>query len=607
MPGIAGVIGKGDADATATAVAEMMAAMRHEPEYVEDVFPVPACHACVGWVAHPDSFASNASGSTRDGISIAFSGECFGESMERCDPRMLDSIASAYRLQGPSFVSNLNGLFSGVLLDENKRCAYLFLDRFASERVYYHRSGAQLYFASEAKALLAIFPELREFDAEGVAQFLAYGSCHGTQTLFRGINRLNGASLWVFDAGGADSCETYFSPSEWEGLDMLPEEEFETAFVETSRSVFPAYLNAESEVGFSITGGFDTRMILAALSQEERQLACYTYGASSGDTRDVRIGRKIADSLSLRHQTLRLDDQFIQGYQSYLDRSVFISDGCASALNAHELFFSERARTISPIRLTGNYGSEVLRSMSTLKPMSLAEGLIEPCFALQVSAAEAARKHHHQLTGTVFDEISCHLFGPLATARSLLTVRTPYLDNAIVRLAYQAPQSARQSTAAALRLIASGSKQLAEIPTDLGHSCSRESSSGSVRKFLNRVSFKLDYWDKEGLPPRLGVLDTLRPLLERSGVLGQHKFLPYRSWFKFDLADLVEAATRRAASGGQPWWEPGFVRRIPAAHASGRQNYLREISAVLTLDSVQRVLFDEITDRVNITKRSRTE
>ena len=66
---------------------------------------------------------------------------------------------------------------------------------------------------------------------------------------------------------------------------------------------------------------------------------------------------------------------FVTDFGRYVDRTVLITDGCAGALDAHEIYFTALASKISPIRLTGNYGSEVLRGMSTFKAMQLAPEL----------------------------------------------------------------------------------------------------------------------------------------------------------------------------------------------------------------------------------------
>ena len=597
MPGIAGVIGKGVSSDSEIVVARMIESMRHEPTYVDRIRFVASCEACVGWIAHPNSFASNASESSGNGLELAFAGECFNLTGSRLDPNVPESLLESYRRIGATVVGELNGLFSGVLLDSNSGRALLFVDRYGSERLYYHQAGDILYFASEAKALLSVLPELRAFDPDGVAEFLAFGSCSGTQTLFTGISRLKGGSIWTFDSRGTARRETYFDPSEWKNFEPLTAEIFESAFVETARSVVPLYAQADTEIGLSITGGLDTRMILACLSEQEANFVCYTYGAACGDTLDVRIGREVATVLGFPHRTLRVDARFIAEFQNHLDRSIYISDGCSSALTTHELFFSRMARSIAPVRLTGNFGSEVFRSMSTLKPMSLTDGLIESEFVSRVNGAIAARKQSHTLSRAVFDEIPSHLFGPVTIARSQLTFRTPYLDNSLVKLAFQAPELSRKSPAAALRLIASGHERLGQTATDLGVSCGIRSPLDIVRRIARKISFKMDYWDKEGLPPKLAVLDACQPLFERSGFLGQHKFLPYRRWFKNELLEVVDRATKRAASGHQPWWNPTVVTRIATDHASGRANRLREINTILTLDTIERLLINNPVGR----------
>lgn len=567
--------------------------MRHETNYADGIVFSNECQACIGWAAHQNSFASNVSGSLADGIHVAVSGEF------ALPPELNASqfIRERYLDQRECFVSSFNGLFSGVLLDSRNESALLFLDRYGSERLYYRLEGELLFFASEAKALLAVLPETCSYDLDAVADFLAFGSVGGTKTLFKGISRLPGASLWAFRGGNINKRGRYFDPTEWESLPHLPAAEFECRFVETAKEVIPRYLDSATTVGVSITGGLDTRMIMACVPEGAANLICYTYGAESGETLDVRIGREISKLLGYSHEVLRINGTFLAEFHEYLDRTVFLSDGSATAVNAHELFFSELARELSPIRLTGNYGSEVFRRMSTLKPETYKKGFLDPDFALRVSEARQARVAEPSLTGTVFDEIPSHLFGPLATARSQLVFRTPFLDNELVELAYRAPASSLSSSAASLRLIAEGQDRLGQIPTDLGISCERWSPLAIARTVASKVTFKLDYWDKEGLGSGAAVFERVRPLFQRAGLLGHHKFLPYREWFKEEFREVVDSAARRASSGAQPWFNSVVVNELGALHSVGARNNLVEINALLTLDAIDRVLLQPAREK----------
>ena len=107
--------------------------------------------------------------------------------------------------------------------------------------------------------------------------------------------------------------------------------------------------------------------------------------------------------------------------------------------------------------------------MSTYKKIDFCSDVLSPEFSCAVDkCVSIGNGFSHPLTYTTFREIPEHLFGPVALVRSFLTFRTPYLDNAIVKLAYRAPPSSRTSVSPALRLIAQGPDGLGQIPTDLG-------------------------------------------------------------------------------------------------------------------------------------------
>ena len=193
-----------------------------------------------------------------------------------------------YVEEGTQCLCELNGLFSGLLIDKRKGKVFLFNDRYGMERIYWHEKEDGLYFSSEAKALLRIFPELRAFDEQGVAQFLAFGCTLEQRTLFRGIQTLPGGSLWAFENG---KCEkgSYFSPETWESQSILTESAFEAQFQAAFKRVLPSYFESPSRIGVSLTGGLDTRMIMACRPQTESEPVCYTFSGKDGRTLDDRL------------------------------------------------------------------------------------------------------------------------------------------------------------------------------------------------------------------------------------------------------------------------------------------------------------------------------
>lgn len=552
-----------------------------------------------GWVALPGSTAARQAAQASEELmqgdaspapATLLAGECFG-TRGPLSPPALAALARQHASSPADFVLGLNGLFSGLQLDPARNEVRLFNDRYGAERVYVHETPDTLYFASEAKALLAVLPACRQLDPAGLADFLAMGSVQGNRTLFRGITLLPGGSLWRIGPQMRMRKERYFDPAAWSGAEPLPAAEFGQAFDAVMSARVPACFGEDEPIGMSLTGGLDTRMIMAVLPQRAKAPVCYTYASMGRETLDVSIARAISRELGLQHHVLSLDPQFLADFHRHLDHTVRATDGCAGAMGAHELMLSAQARSIAPIRLTGNFGSEVLRGMSTRKRFVLPDGLIEPGMAALLHSARQAVQDaapaRHPVSRAAFEEIPWHLFGPMAAARSRLSFRTPYLDNELVALAHRAPVELQRSAGPALGFIARHHPGLARRPTDRAQ-CLPTGPLHPLQRAWAELTCKLDYFHTDGLPPRLRAFAPALRALRGSPLLGQHKFLNYREWFAGPLAGLLRDSLLTPSSDTLGLWQPAALRQMVEDHISGRQSFTREIHLALTLESIQR-------------------
>jgi asparagine synthase (glutamine-hydrolysing) len=602
MPGIVGIISDKPAVECESLVRTMVASMKHEPFYVSGTHSVPEIGVYVGWVAHENSFAADQVFFNEDkNIALVLCGECFvdpdtvaslrqrGHRLEKNDAGWL---AHLYEEEGDRFFEKLNGLFSGLLVDQGRKKALLFNDRYGSERIYWHQAQDSFYFASQAKALLRVCPKLRAFDEKGVAQFLTYGCTVEERTLFRDIQLLPAASVWSFERGHCRK-RKYFSPETWESQPSLSAEAFQSAFQETFKRVLSRYFESQAKIGISLTGGLDTRMIMACRPDSVGNVVCYTFSGETGETFDDRIAAQVAKVCGVEHQLLRIDSDFFSHFASHVDRTVYVTDGCSGATGAHEIYFNKQAKRLASVRLTGNYGSEVLRGVSTFKPLRLSPALFNPEFkhCMYSAPGSLGNGNTHPITFAAFREIPWNLFGSLAAGRSQVSFRTPYLDNEIVALAYQAPDSLRRSPLSAWRLIKANSSLLSRIPTDRRPSTDTPRPAAILRRFFSEATFKLDYLNNEGLPGWLSPFDPIfTRVTSRLKIVGLHKYLHYRRWYQLELADYVQNVISDALNQQAVFWNCDFLRPMASDHIKGHKNYTPEINAVLTLEAVQRLL-----------------
>jgi asparagine synthase (glutamine-hydrolysing) len=602
VPGINGIISK--AGVARADVERMTRCMVHEPSYVSGTYANEDVGLCVGWVSHGGSFSDCMPlWNERRDVCLIFSGEDFmgGEEVLQCGVRHFGLgrakyLIALYEAKGLRFIERLNGWFSGLLVDLCRSLAVLFNDRYGLGRVYYHEDPDRFYFSSEAKSLLEILPNLRRLDLPAVAETFACGSVLQDRTLFSGISLLPPGSRWSFASNGYISKERYFSPESWERQPTMGNVEFYDHLKETFARILPKYLGGANSVAMSLTGGLDGRMITAWANPSSGALPCYTFGGAYRECADVKIARRVAMLCGQSHRTIAVGADFLANFPSLAERAVFISDGAMDVTGAVELYANRIARQIAPVRLTGNYGSEILRGNVAFRPGKLAESLLEPEFAQSVRTAGAtyqAERGGHPLSFVAFKQVPWHHYARLAIEQSQLTVRSPYLDNDLVALIYRAPSELLSSKEPSLRLIHEGNPLLAKIPTDRGLVYREAPFLGKVRKLGAEFTVKAEYAYDYGMPQRLAALDhLLAPLHLERLFLGRHKFYHFRVWYRDQLSQYLKEMLLDMRSRHRPYLRGQVLERMVNAHTKGCQNWTREIHRVLSLELLQRLLIE---------------
>src|SRR5690606_35029647 len=117
-----------------------------------------------------------------------------------------------------------------------------------------------------------------------------------------------------------------------------------------------------------LTGGLDSRMVLASAGAAPGTLPCYTFGGPYRECADLRIAKRLAAIAQQPHTTLSIRPNFFQSFGELARETVWTTDGTMDVSGSVELYVNRLARDIAPVRLTGNYGSEILRSNVAFSP-----------------------------------------------------------------------------------------------------------------------------------------------------------------------------------------------------------------------------------------------
>lgn len=215
--------------------------------------------------------------STPDGrIWLAFNGEIynFRELREELRARGCsfrthsdsEVILHAYRAYDAEFVPRLAGMFALALWDESRGRLLLVRDRFGKKPLTYAIVGDRMYFASEAKAILALPEVPREIDPQALHEYLLFQYVPAPRSVWRRFRKLPPGHLLTVQAG--DSAESV--PRRWWELPrpMPFKGSRADAMRELERRLLHAVerrLIADVPLGAFLSGGVDSSIVVAMM------------------------------------------------------------------------------------------------------------------------------------------------------------------------------------------------------------------------------------------------------------------------------------------------------------------------------------------------------
>lgn len=501
-------------------------------------------------------------------------------------------LVRAYQQHGDRALTLVGGVRSGVLIDAGLHRCLVFTDRYARERVFVCRDGHLFYFASEAKAILAVVPSARRFDSDGLANVLSCGCTLSTQSLFNGIEVLEGGTLLSVEHG-AVSRHRYTSPDDLESLAPMTEAEFLAEFPRTLLASVHSSTVSVARVGVSLTGGLDSRMLMACLEARPGTVPCYTFGSMHGVTRDVAIGGEVATACGQPHHALELGQAFLRDAWSLLDQAVYISDGYIGLSGAAELYVNRLARQLAPARLTGNWGGELMRGVRAFKFTVPRGGFVRRDLEARIASAATAfsERSDNPIAAALFQQMPAQGYGRYAVERSQVQILTPFLADDVVQCLWRAPATVRASIASAVAVIRRR-PELLRIPTDQGQLGTASGPLAAWRRLQRRLTTKAEYMTSHGAPDWLArACSSLPEAVLETRFLGRDKFQHFRRWLRRDLAPALEATLVHSFDPELgAWFNAPQVAQMVKQHIAGHANFTDELDKILTVAVAHRCL-----------------
>jgi len=329
---------------------------------------------------------------------------------------------------------------------------------------------------------------------------------------------------------------------------------------------------------------------MASLHLHDHSFPCYTFGGVWGETFDIAIARKLAAIYNQPYQAIKINRDFFSDFAGLAEKSVYISDGTHHAFGAHNVYFNRIARRIAPVRITGKYGSEIVRgkkiNLGSQFPINALASDLRP-FLQSLPPASQVHGLKHPLSRMVAEIIPWYFSGTLAVEQSQLTIRTPYMDNDLINLMFRAPHTLRGAAELQARYINDYSPALSQIATDMGALGTNGPVITSVLHTIHLLLTKVEYIYLYTIPHRLTRIDQwLRSWHPENLISGRHKYEWYRIWAATHLGSFIRETLLDSQADYTRYFDYRSLSKMVKRHTAGTHNYVNEINKALTIELV---------------------
>lgn len=209
-------------------------------------------------------------------------------------------IVHLYEEMGVDCVTKLRGMFAIALYDEKQGSLLLARDRLGKKPLYYALEQGRLLFGSEIKALVAIAPELKRIDPQGILQFLYFGYIPDPRTAFRAIQKLPPGHLLEFKDGQA-RVRRYWDVPAYGTHDPSSEEECVEELERRLDEAVRIRLISEVPLGALLSGGVDSSVVVALMARHSPRVKTFSISFPHEDFNEAEYARAVAEKFGTEH------------------------------------------------------------------------------------------------------------------------------------------------------------------------------------------------------------------------------------------------------------------------------------------------------------------
>ncbi|MBU0477490.1 hypothetical protein KKC91_02850 [bacterium] len=521
-------------------------------------------------------------------VILVLDGEIFSWSGSVEGKTTMDKLLRLFREKGEGLVNFINGNFTLIIWNKKQKNLSIMNDRMGLRPLYYAQYKNKIFFASEIKAIISDPDFEKKLNIKGVVDFFSYEYVLGDKTLVAGINIFPYASTVVLSLDENNLNFKRYWDFNFKEDSFYSENDYLFKFKEITNQAVKRMTKDELKVGIPLSGGLDSRIILAIMEKKERPLYTFTFGEKGSE--DERYAKQISKKIKSLHHYVRIKYEYLI---DFIRRGVFYCDGLVSCNHYNILNISDEMKQHVDIALDGYLGGVLPRSMYTHcqgKDKSVVfssfdtfkEDLRRRIFSKDLNKEIELGKDkffalwqdikikekHNPLNYLNLTQRQRRFinYGKIIM-RNFLETRMPFTDYDYMDFCIQMPEKLKTNDIICKKLLVKYFSSMAKI---------RQQGKGLS---LNANRFeKAIHWRLELLKDKMRIVSK--------------KTCNYEKWYRTILKDFVSSILLSQRFKNRQMFNYQEVEKLLNEHFQGKSNYEIQIGVLLTFELWNRFFLD---------------
>ncbi len=267
-------------------------------------------------------------------------------------------LLQGYRKWGiETLLEKIDGMFAFTIFDKTKKKLFLVRDRVGIKPLYYANIKGTIAWASELKAMEKYFvKDQLEVDNSALYDFLTYSYIPTPKTLYKDIFKLEPAHFLEIDIYSKKILKKQYWQLKVEEKPMSIDKAATEVRSLIKESV-KEQLMSDVPVGFFLSGGMDSSVIVAEASDSTNRINTYSIGFDVESHNETQYAEIVAKLFKTYHIEKILDQHM--ACDLFLKLRQWYDEPFADTSAFPTFLVSELARQKSKVVLTGDGGDEL--------------------------------------------------------------------------------------------------------------------------------------------------------------------------------------------------------------------------------------------------------